>query len=193
MEIFTVSLFGHRRISNTLIVENALSDAVRNLVINKEYVEFLVGRDGDFDILAASVVKRCQREIRDDNSNLIWVLPYLTSEYRKNEVAYRSYYDEIEVFPNAGHYKSAFQSRNRFMIDRSDLVLCCIERDSGGAFQSVRYAERMGDNQCCCFHRTNRGRIGAGSPIRPRHDTVDASILFFHEIAHPIYRTIVRR
>ena len=55
MEIFTVSFFGHRRISNTLIVENALSDAVRNLVINKEYVEFLVGRDGDFDVLAASV------------------------------------------------------------------------------------------------------------------------------------------
>ena len=144
MEIFTVSFFGHRRISNTLIVENALSDAVRNLVINKEYVEFLVGCDGDFDILAASVVKRCQREIRDDSSNLIWILPYSTSNYRKNEFSYRSYYDEIEVFPNAGHYKSAFQSRNRFMIDRSDLVLCCIERDSGGAFQSVRYAERMG-------------------------------------------------
>ena len=162
MEIFTVSFFGHRRISNTLIVENALSDAVRNLVINKEYVEFLVGHDGDFDILAASVVKRCQREIRDDSSNLIWILPYSTSNYRKNEFSYRSYYDEIEVFPNAGHYKSAFQSRNRFMIDRSDLVLCCIERDSGGAFQSVRYAERMGDNQCRCFHRTKRGRIEAG-------------------------------
>ena len=91
MEIFTVSFFGHRRISNTLIVENALSDAVRNLVINKEYVEFLVGHDGDFDILAASVVKRCQREIRDDNSNLIWILPYSTSNYCKNEFSYRSY------------------------------------------------------------------------------------------------------
>jgi hypothetical protein len=29
------------------------------------------------------------------------------------------------------------------MIDRSDLVLCCIEHESGGAYQAVQYAVRQ--------------------------------------------------
>lgn len=28
------------------------------------------------------------------------------------------------------------------MVDRSDLVVCCIEHNSGGAFQTVQYAKK---------------------------------------------------
>lgn len=73
--------------------------------------------------MPSSAVKRAKKNIRDDNSALIWVLPYLTSEYQNNEDEYLKYYDEIEVCEesNAAHPKSAFQIRIRSMVERSDL------------------------------------------------------------------------
>lgn len=108
----------------------------------KEYVEFLVGRDGEFDQLVTSTIKRLKRVLRDDNSALVWVLPYPTAEYRSYEADFATYYDEIEICPESAvaHFKSAFQIRNRWMIDRSDLVVCYVERANGGAFQTLRYA-----------------------------------------------------
>ena len=38
--------------------------------------------------------------------------------------------------------KAAMQLRNREMVDRSDLVVCYIEHNSGGAFQTVQYAKK---------------------------------------------------
>ena len=33
---------------------------------------------------------------------------------------------------------------NRVMLDRSDLVICCIERNKGGAYQTMQYAQKQG-------------------------------------------------
>ena len=108
-------------------------------------MEFLVGRNGDFDQLVSSTIRRCKREIREDNSAHVWVLPYVTADYRDNEEDYRTYYDEIEVFDSAGkHFKAAFQARNRNMVDRADLVVFCVERNEGGAYQTMRYAIQQG-------------------------------------------------
>ena len=85
MNIFTVAFFGHRIIDNPFPVEQNLEKIIRELLHSKEYVEFLVGRDGDFDQLVSSTVRRCKRAVRDDNSALVWVMPYETTEYRDNE------------------------------------------------------------------------------------------------------------
>ena len=146
MEIYTVSLFGHRQIDDPFSVERVLEIMVRQLLAEKEYVEFLVGRDGEFDLLAASVIKRCRRAVGEGNSALIWMLPYPTAEYRDHEEEYMNYYDGVEVSQNAAgaHFKSAMQIRNREMVDRSDLVIFCVEHQKGGAYQSMRYAEKQG-------------------------------------------------
>ncbi len=146
MEVFTVSFFGHRELQNALVIEGRLEAAVSQLIRTKPYVEFLVGRDGEFDLLLASTIRRCKRTIRGDNSSLVWVLPYETAEFRDNKESYQDYYDEIEICEaSAGvHYRSAHQARNKSMIDRSDLVICCIDHESGGAYQSIRYARKQG-------------------------------------------------
>ena len=146
MEIYTVSLFGHRQIDDPFSVERVLEIMVRQLLAEKEYVEFLVGRDGEFDLLAASAIKRCRRAVGEENSALIWMLPYPTAEYRDHEEEYLNYYDAVEVSQNAAgaHFKSAMQIRNREMVDRSDLVIFCVEHQKGGAYQSIRYAEKQG-------------------------------------------------
>ncbi len=63
-------------------------------------------------------------------------------EYRDNEQEYLKYYDEVEICEESStvHFKSAIQIRNKSMIDRSDLVVCCIQHETGGAYQSVQYA-----------------------------------------------------
>lgn len=68
---------------------------------------------------------------------------YLSAEYEKNEEAFQEYYDEVDVCQSssAAHFKAAMQIRNREMVDRSDLVVCCIERNSGGAYQTVLYVK----------------------------------------------------
>lgn len=142
--IYTVSFFGHRIIEDPLRIERYVEMLVRKLLDEKEYVEFLVGRDGEFDQLVSSVIRRSKREYRDDNSTHIWVLPYLTAEFRNNEESFQDYYDEIEVCEAAAgsHYKNAHRTRNRAMVDRSDLVVFCIQHESGGAWQTMKYAKQ---------------------------------------------------
>ena len=141
MDIFTVSFFGHRIIKDPLLMEQRLESLIRKLLKEKEYVEFLVGRDGEFDQIVSSTIRRCKRTIRDNNSAHVWVLPYLTAEFRDNEESFRKYYDEIEICGSAAgsHFKGAHQKRNREMVDRSDLIVCCIQNANGGAWQTMRY------------------------------------------------------
>lgn len=146
MNVYTVSFFGHRVIEDPLLIEQHLERLIRKLLKEKEYVEFLVGRDGEFDQTVSSVIRRCKRTVRDDNSAHVWVLPYPTAEYRDNEESFREYYDEIEICGASadGHFKGAHQARNRAMVDRSHLVVFCIQQDSGGAWQTMRYARKQG-------------------------------------------------
>lgn len=82
--------------------------------------------------------------VRDDNSSLVWIMPYLSAEYENNKDSFDHYYDEIEICEEAAaaHFKAAIQIRNGRMIDRADLVLCYIERKSGGVYMTYRYAVR---------------------------------------------------
>lgn len=107
---------------------------------------FLVGRNGEFDQLAASAVTTVRKVFRDDNSSLCLVLPYPTAEYLNNQEYFENYYTEIEIssVAAASHPKSAIGIRNREMVDRADLIVCYIEEESGGAWQTVKYAIEQG-------------------------------------------------
>ena len=97
MDIYTVSFFGHRQIYSQLLLDRLLDELIMQLLREHSYVEFLVGRDGDFDQLVSSAIKRCQKQYGHHNSSHIWVMPYPTSFFRDNEQACYDYYDEIEI------------------------------------------------------------------------------------------------
>lgn len=143
MTVYTVSFFGHRRMDNPIRIEQQLEEIVRELLLTKQYVEFLLGKDGEFDILVASVIRRCKRQYRDDNSAMVLVLPYMKADFRDNEESYREYFDEIEIFSGT-HYKSAFQQRNRNMVCRSDLAIFAVNKTEGGAYSTMKYAAAQG-------------------------------------------------
>ena len=148
MKIYTVSFFGHRIIQDFSEAEKQVENLVRNLLLEKDYVDFLVGRDGDFDQIVSSTIKRLKRLVRDDNSSLIWVLPYATAELRDSIDSFQKYYDDIEICNDAAdsHPKSAFQIRNRQMVDRSDMVAFYVDHKGGGAYQTMRYAQKKKKN-----------------------------------------------
>ena len=57
---FTVSFFGHRQISDYCIFEE-LEALIKSLLNENEYVVFLVGRNGEFDKLVSSAIKKVQK------------------------------------------------------------------------------------------------------------------------------------
>ena len=146
LNIYTVAFFGHRYIDNPLKVEELLEIEIRKLIKEKEYVEFLVGRNGDFDRCVTSAVLRVRKNVRADNSSLVLILPYPTAEYLNNEQYFHDYYTDVEISYEASkaHPKSAIQIRNREMVDRADLVVCYIEENAGGAWKTVQYAITKG-------------------------------------------------
>ncbi|MDE7363865.1 MAG: hypothetical protein K2N27_03100 [Ruminococcus sp.] len=144
--IYTVSFFGHRQVEYSSEIESRLEKLLHELITQKEYVDFLIGREGDFDILASSAIKRAIHKYEYGNTHFTLVLPYQKAEYRDNEQSYLQYYDEVEICADSinVHPKSAIQVRNHNIVDRSDLVVCFIQHKSGGAYKTMQYAEKQG-------------------------------------------------
>lgn len=146
MKIFTVSFFGYRQINKSFVIEERLKKKIQELLLTKEYLEFLVDHNGEFDQLVASTVHRCKRAIRDDNSTLILVLLYATAEYINNADSFHEYYDEVEIcaVSSEKYFKVAHQIRNCSIVDRFDLAIFCAEHCSGGTYQTIKYVAKNG-------------------------------------------------
>ena len=155
-EKLTVSLFGHRIIEDYNFVENKLYELLR-ILMQKGYgeIEFLVGRNGDFDLMSASVIRKLKKETGNENVFLTLVLPYETAELRDNTEAFESYYDSIEISEVTRNFKYAIVARNRDMIDRSDMVVVYVKNESGGAYQALKYAEKNQKRIINLYHIQN--------------------------------------
>ena len=145
---FIVCLFGHRRIDEPVLVEERLRVVIEEIVDAHKCVEFLVGREGEFDLLASSVIKDIKRRKDCPDCSLTLIMPYLKADFLNNQQGYEDYYDSVQLCEefSANHPKSAIKVRNRYMVDRSDLCIFYVASTSGGAYQTMRYARRRGKN-----------------------------------------------
>lgn len=141
MNIYKVTFFGHRDFYIDRAKEEKLFAIVRDLIQTKPYVEFFIGRNGEFDIFAASVVKRAQKAFGSENSSLTLVLPYKTKDIEY----YERYYDSVMIpeCVEGSHPKGAIINRNSWMVEKCDLLVCCVERE-GGAYNAMKYAKKLG-------------------------------------------------
>ena len=123
------------------MLERKLTPIIKELLNTKEYVSFLIGRNGEFDEFSASLVKRIRKGYGSERSELNLVLPYSLSELE----FYENYYDNVIIPESLGgaHYKSAIALRNRWMVENSDLIIVYIEREQGGAYATMKYAEKL--------------------------------------------------
>ena len=141
MNIYRVALFGHRYLSSITELEGKLYDAVEKLIRANEFVEFYIGRNGEFDEVAASVIKRVQKKLGKEKSALVLVLPYAVKDIEYFE----KYYDDIMIpIDPKTHFKAAITKRNEWLSENCDLIIACVQKKSGGAFRAIKYAEERG-------------------------------------------------
>ena len=142
MEIYRIAVIGHREIYGHNSLEDELVEIFTEKLRLCEYVEFYMGRNSDFDITAASAVKRAQRVAGHENSSLILLQPYPT----KDDKAYANFYDEIEYpISDKTHPKAAITKRNRYMTENCDLLVAFVEDGrKGGAMSALMHAEKSG-------------------------------------------------
>ena len=113
-EIYRVAFFGHREVDNMRNLETRLMTVLKRIMGEHTYIEFYIGRNGEFDEIAASVIKRLKKEREMSYNIMILVLPYTVKDIEY----YEDYYDEIMIPESIGkaHYKNAITLRNRWMV-----------------------------------------------------------------------------
>lgn len=135
-----VTFCGHSRFNYNDEIKTKLLGLLEK-EIGDEYVSFYLGGYGDFDELARAVCVEYQKLHRD--SRLVFVSPYLDENYLKLRRDYLKLYDEtiyaeVENVPK----KFAILSRNKFMVERADLVISYVMFDFGGAAKTLQFARR---------------------------------------------------
>lgn len=126
--------FCGNRLASHEEVEASLKRIIEAL-IKEGADEFLLGGYGNFDKIAASVVKSFKVNYPQIKS--ILVIPYLNRDYNK-ELYDLSVYPELENV----HPKGAIVKRNQYMIDEADVVVACVKYKNGGAHTTLKYAEK---------------------------------------------------
>ena len=128
------TFFGHRECSGLDML--VLSDAIEDL-IRKGVDTFYVGNQGQFD----RAVYSCLNQLRKyyPHIRVCVVLAYLPTDKHEYDDMADTMYPEIE-----GHPKFAIERRNRWMIDRSNFLLCHINHTWGGAYKFAKMAKRRG-------------------------------------------------
>lgn len=138
--------FGHRVL--LMDIEKPLREVLERLVEDRDMRVFYTGGMGEFDDLFARTVRSMKREF--PSLRLVLVAPYLTERLNLDKAFYEAQYDEILIPAELDgvHPKAAIGLRNRWMVERSDVVIAALQRDFGGAAEAVRYAERIGKIVC---------------------------------------------
>ena len=132
---------GHSRLLATEEINERILYTLKTVVGNNA-CDIYLGGYGDFDEIAY----QCCKKYKSDNPNisLVLVTPYLTEHYQKTRLEYQKdkyyfiLYPEIENKP----LKFAITYRNRWMVDKSDFVICAITHTYGGAYKTYLYAKR---------------------------------------------------
>ena len=130
--------FGHRYCPD---LTEALLTVVEDLILNEKTSRFYVGGQGGFDHVVQNVLEQMQQE--HPHITCLEVLAYMPGKKAEFPIPKRLetiYPDGLENVPR----KYAIDKRNRWMVDQSDMVVCYIEHQYGGAAKFVELAKRKG-------------------------------------------------
>lgn len=136
MELRAATFIGH---GNCMELSQAILEDAVEAIIKEGYKVFLNGGMGQFDLKCAGCLSRLKRRYADIQS--ILVIPYLSYRVVQPEL-----FDEIihpEELDNC-HYKTAILKRNRYLVDHSEIALCYVNHNWGGAAKTCAYAYRKG-------------------------------------------------
>ena len=137
---------GHSFVFSAM-VEDRLKDEIEIYLADIDEASFYVGGRGEFDSIAAAVVRAAKARHKDKKIQLYLIEPYFCAGLNRDKEYNEKLYDGI-IIPQellGVHPKAVIQKRNRWMCDQAELLLAFVYRDFGGAYQTLKYAERKGD------------------------------------------------
>lgn len=137
----TIAFFGHAKYVKIAEHEQKILDFLEEKVGDMPADMFLGGY-GEFDAFAYECCKKYQAT--HPNISLFFITPYMEESYLQKRADYlnKAYdgiiYPEIEDKP----IKFAIFYRNRWIVEKSDYVICAVSHNYGGAYKAYSYALR---------------------------------------------------
>ena len=138
-----ITFCGHAEFIKTEEYENKILDFLEDR-IGYSSAEVYLGGYGGFDNFAYDCWKKYKQT--HPNLSLVFITPYMTVEYQKSHLEYqRTRYDDI-IYPEIEDKPKRFaiSYRNKWMVERADLVVAFVEHAWGGAYATYKYAKRKG-------------------------------------------------
>ena len=131
-----ITFCGHSDFIETIEYEKEVLEILENEV-GYDKAEIFLGEYGAFDAFAY----KCSAKFKATHPNvsLIFVTPYLSKISKDTS----DRYDEI-IYPNLEGVpkKFAISYRNKYMIEKADIVIAYINRTCGGAYKSYKIARK---------------------------------------------------
>ena len=146
MNIYTVSFFGHRYIERGTEIEKRLDKLLHDLITQKEYVTSW--SDGT-EILICLLLLPLS-ELSAVTITAISILHLSCHIWKRSTVPTKrstlTIMMKSRCVLNRPKRTRSLLSKSAIgaMIDRSDLVVCCIQHKSGVAYRTIQYAEKQG-------------------------------------------------
>lgn len=86
--------------TNKVSQKNHIDKLWHNTITHRKYVDFLIGENGNFDLLALVAVNRAFHSYGYGNIHFILVLPYMKIEYHDNKKDCLDYMMKSRYVPN---------------------------------------------------------------------------------------------
>ncbi len=133
-----VTFCGHSDFTSTKEYEEKLLKILEEKVGDNK-VDFYLGGYGGFDNFAYNCCKKYKQS--HTNALLVFISPYLN-----NSIKFRDCFYDYTIYPEIEDKlpKFAIIYRNKWMVDKADLVISYIERSWGGAVTTFSYAKKKG-------------------------------------------------
>ena len=138
----TICVSGHRYFGKDLKKERV--ESFLRKLIEKGFNTFLIGMAIGFDTLCFQILERLREE---NDIKIIACVPCPEQPQRFNQKQKEEYFRLLSVADEkvilSDKYTSyCMQKRNEFMVDNSFAVLCYLNKNSGGTFNTVNYAKK---------------------------------------------------
>ena len=157
MNLRTCTFAGHSCVFSSSIGQR-LEREIEIFLSDADSAVFYVGGRGDFDLMAAAAVRSAMKRHKNKKIQLYLVEPYMHSGINRDKDYNEDHYSGI-IIPQeliGIHPKVAITRRNRWMVDQSDLLIAFVQRDFGGAYETMKYAIKRriqvinlaGENNC---------------------------------------------
>jgi uncharacterized phage-like protein YoqJ len=132
-----ITFCGHSQFFSSNEYQNRLIEILEHEVGDLS-AEMYLGGYGGFDSFAYSCCKKYKQT--NASISLVFVTPYI-----KIDPIVCQNYDSI-LYPGLEDKlpRYAITYRNRFMVDKADLIIAYIDHEWGGAYNTYKYAKKKG-------------------------------------------------